>query len=129
MSVDNVSSVAQHKFGCRIVQRLLEYCRGDQIFELVQKLLPEALSLMKSHYGIHVIQHLLQYACREQHLYLLNLMMENTMAICSSNASCAVVNAVLSMGEHELLATMARTRHGHLAVKALFELLEGSFEG
>jgi hypothetical protein len=69
-------------------------------------------------------------------------MMNNTKAICSSNPSCAVVNAVLSNGEHEdsialahsilqheLLATMARSRHGHLAVRTLLELLEGSFEG
>jgi len=141
MSADNMSSVAQHKFGCRIVQRLLEYCRADQVFTLVQQFLSEAASLINSHYGIYVIQHLLQYACREHQRYLLDLMIENTKAICSSNVSGVVVNAVLSLEKHddsialahailknELLATMARSRHGHLAVKALLELLEGSFE-
>jgi len=99
------------------------------------------LLLIKSHYGIYVVQHLLQYACREHQLCLLDLLMENTEAICSSNTSCAVVNAVLSHGEHGdcialarsilqngLLATMARTRHGHLAVKTLLGLLEDSLE-
>merc|ERR1712187_676105 len=47
ISNDIVQKASQHKFGCQILQRLLEFCRTDQVNELVEILLNEALCLTK----------------------------------------------------------------------------------
>merc|ERR1712232_564245 len=85
MSSNRAQSVAQHKFGCRIIQRLLEYCRADQINQLVQQLLSEALELTRSSYGVYVIPHILEYACKEHQRYLIDLLIGHALEICSTN--------------------------------------------
>lgn len=138
ISSDRVPCIAQHKYGCRIIQRLLEYCRADQVDDLVQTLLGEALVLTRNSYGIYVIQHILEYACMEHQRYLVDLLIENVSDICSTNISCAVVDAVFNNGhdedcvalahatlKHEVIANMARSRHGHIAVKTILKLIEG----
>jgi len=97
---------AQHKFGCRIIQRLLEYCRADQVYELVGQLLSEALALTRSTYGVYVIKHLLEYACSEHQSYLVDLLVTHASEICSSNISCSVVEALLQNGNDEERAAL-----------------------
>jgi hypothetical protein len=98
LSSDRVQRAAQHKFGCRVLQRLIEYCT-DQAYELVRELLRGALVLTKNKYGVYVIQHILRFACKEHQCFLLNLFVDHASELCCSNISCTVIEAVLSWGD------------------------------
>merc|ERR1712003_401783 len=141
MSSDRVPIVAQHKFGCRIVRRLLGFCRADQVCDLVQALLSEAVSLLRNTFGTYVIQHVLEYACIEDQRSLVDLLVEHASDVCSSNVSCMVIDTFLSTRnseeclalayailKQEALTKMARSRNGTQALRAILKLLEGSFE-
>ena len=51
--------LACHPYGCRIVQRLLEYCTKAQTLVLLGQLLVSTDHLLLDQYGNYVIQHVL----------------------------------------------------------------------
>jgi len=53
--------VACNKYGCRVVQRLIERCSATQVQALVELLLEEVALLMRSTYGNYVVQCLLEH--------------------------------------------------------------------
>lgn len=52
---------ARHRFGCRIIERLIEHFSPEQLAPLVQELLAECTVLASHIYGYYVIQHLLTH--------------------------------------------------------------------
>merc|ERR1712190_562957 len=60
-----VASGAQLKYGCRVIQRLLEHCREDQVHEICEKLLASGIELSGHHFGSYVMQHLAEYGTRD----------------------------------------------------------------
>merc|ERR1712046_49571 len=61
--------VAQHKFGCHIIELLIMHCKESQMIGLMDELVQDVESLSRHQYGNTVIQHLIEYGserCREQ---------------------------------------------------------------
>jgi len=138
-SPEQVVQVARHKYGCRILQRLLEHCRADQLHELVAELLSSAVSLSKHAYANFVIQHLFEYGTPEQRGHLAGLFQHHAKALGKDDHGRAVLSKALSyagpeertalahalLREQGLLVRMARTRHGHAAVMCVLQALSG----
>ena len=56
---DNAIQLSMHSFGCRLVQRLLEYCTIEDLVErTIADVLSSVLMLAHDQYGNYVIQHL-----------------------------------------------------------------------
>lgn len=63
----HLSELVRHRFGCRIVERLLEHFPQDAMAELVEEVLDSGIAQLCLHeFGNFVVQHILEY-CRAEH--------------------------------------------------------------
>eukprot|EP00930_Biecheleria_cincta_P069974 TRINITY_DN57643_c0_g1_i1.p1 TRINITY_DN57643_c0_g1~~TRINITY_DN57643_c0_g1_i1.p1 ORF type:complete len:307 (+),score=50.00 TRINITY_DN57643_c0_g1_i1:81-1001(+) len=141
-----VSEVARHKYGCRIVQRLLDYGHADQVIMLVDYLLPDSLALSKSPFGNFVMQQLPRCCSPEQRRRLLQSIMQNVSSLVQDEYAFGVVVKIISstLRSREdsmepdrmelaknllrvpgLLLHLARTRQGHQISKLVLQMLNG----
>eukprot|EP00975_Prorocentrum_lima_P047941 10025034-Prorocentrum_lima.AAC.1 len=51
-----------HPYGCRVIQRLLEYCSTKQNHAILSEILQSIQMLAKNQYGNYVVQHVLIHA-------------------------------------------------------------------
>jgi len=126
-----ISKAARHRFGCRVLQRLLEHCTAQQLQEVVEELLLDASVLCNHIYGHYVLQHLLEHGSDSQVQRLSLILIGQMPAVATDIYGVAVVGTALSQAGPEeqaslvsillstpgLLLSMASSRHGHLAAK------------
>lgn len=125
---------SQHKYGCRVVQRALEYCREDQTESLVNEILPNAMDLAQSPYGMHVIRNLLANGGKHRQRPLIDLIIDRCLELSYNTYGRAVLSQALAVadeddmhalarlvGEPDLLARMAICRCGHYGARSLLE--------
>lgn len=134
------SQAARHRYGCRILERLIEHCSPDQVANLVEEIVSDAMSLSKHPYGNYVIQHLLEYGQPVHKRRIMQMLQQNASVAGSDCYARAVISQAFLHGPQEnkvalartilrepgLICTMARTRHGHLAAKFMLQQLEGT---
>mmetsp|Transcript_126471 Transcript_126471/g.328470 ORF Transcript_126471/g.328470 Transcript_126471/m.328470 type:complete len:359 (+) Transcript_126471:57-1133(+) len=132
-------ATARHKYGCRILQRLIEHCSDEQVRPVVNELLLHFQSLCQHQYGNYVVTHLLEHATDKQQAALCMLIRQNVRILGEHPHGCAVLGAALTcdiaslrtdvartiLSEPSLIGIMASMRHGHVAVKNMLRLLEG----
>eukprot|EP00746_Dinoflagellata_sp_MGD_P155883 gnl/MRDRNA2_/MRDRNA2_85598_c0_seq1.p1 gnl/MRDRNA2_/MRDRNA2_85598_c0~~gnl/MRDRNA2_/MRDRNA2_85598_c0_seq1.p1 ORF type:complete len:518 (+),score=109.85 gnl/MRDRNA2_/MRDRNA2_85598_c0_seq1:86-1639(+) len=59
-------SIARHRFGCRILERLLEHCPAEQTRDLAEGVIENAYVLCRHPFGNYVVQHVLEYGTLHQ---------------------------------------------------------------
>lgn len=138
-----IQQAARHKYGCRIIQRLLECGPQDQVRDLIDCLLEDAINICAHPYGNYVIQNLLDQSTREQRRRLLQSLMDNVTLVGNESDNVyvsAVMVKSMSVAQREekvqlarsllrvpgLLRKMGTTRHGHQAAKKVLKTLTGS---
>lgn len=128
---------ARHKYGCRIVQRILEHCPPWQVKGLSEVLLGELGPVARHPYGNYVAQHMLLHGTSQHRLMLCEALSRDIRGMGADPYGCAVVSAALAHGPHEgqvllartllkepaLLVFMACSRHGHVAAKMTLQVL------
>jgi hypothetical protein len=136
----NVARAAQHKYGCRIVQRLLEHLALEQAEDLREALLEDVPGLSVHPYGNYVMQHLLEHGSAEHRQRVVQDLCRDVAELGTSPCGAAVIAAALAHGSPEghlslaralveapgLLELMSSTRHGHLAVKRTILAVKGT---
>lgn len=133
-----IAQAARHKYGCRILQRLLEECLPEQVQRLVDVLIADALELSVHNYGNYVMQHVLEYGTPAKQLELVKAIEKHLGTIGHVSCGSAVISAAMAhagpyrthlaqviLEEPQLLTSLAHVRHGHLAVHLVLEVLEG----
>lgn len=128
---------AQHCFGCRVVERLLEHCTPEQVGPLVEDLLDSGPQLCTDQYGMFVVQHVLEFGSDEHKHRMSRIVAGQIASIPGDYHGCSVLSAALThsladdkivvarsvLGRRGLLICMARQRHGHDAVLCLLNLV------
>jgi len=131
-----VAQAARHRFGCRIMERLLEHCNAEQVKPLVEEILPDTLALCSHIYGNYVIQHLLEHGGPDVTSRITATLEENVSTISGDGYAGAVLAKALSHASEEesmslanaflkyadLVAAMSCSRWGHGAVKLALKL-------
>jgi len=133
-----ICQIARHEFGCRILQRLLEYCQPEQVKGLVGHLLAEAIALSKHVYGNYVMQHVLEHGSPDHRHRLTMILKENAQDLAFENSAQAVMVKALCHGTPEdqiqlaralicnaVLVVMSKSRHGSTAVKLVLNIVDG----
>lgn len=132
-----IGKIARHRSGCRILERLIEHCHPEQVRDLVEPLLLDAISLCLHNFGNYVIQHLIEHGSDQQRERLIGDLEKHARKVGSDNVACAVVAKAMNHGsdachlrvaralakEHGLLADAARTRHGNIVAKRVLQVL------
>jgi pumilio RNA-binding family len=135
-----VVHAAQHKYGCRVIQRLLEHLAPVQVEELRESLLVNAHRMSRHQYGNYVMQHLIEHGSPEHQQRLVQELCEDVAGLGSNLYGAAVVAVALGRASPEdqlalaraiakapgLIERMSSTRHGHLVVKRTIVALEGT---
>ncbi|CAE7420272.1 PUM2 [Symbiodinium natans] len=133
------SQLARHRYGCRIMQRLLEHVRQEQASSMVEGLLGEALQLARHQYGNFVMQCVLSHGTLAQQRSLCLLLKPQACELAmDQNASAVLAKALRHVSPEDkvclangllskpgLLLAMSKIRHGHQTTLALFRILEG----
>ncbi|CAE8736692.1 unnamed protein product [Polarella glacialis] len=135
---NGASQAARHRYGCRILERLIEHCFPEQVRLIVEELVNDAVSLAKHPYGNYVMQHLLEHGQQEHRRRITKLLQQNAHTAGLDCYARAVISKALSHGQREdqvslaralllepgLICTIARTRHGHIAAKFALQSLD-----
>jgi len=133
------TTVARHRYGCRIVQQLLKKCNSSQVSGLAEALTQEIVALACHNFGNFSVQHLLQFGTEEQRHGLVQAVIDDAETVCSSKVGDGVVAAAMEHANSEdklllaqtvlhkpgLLVLLAQGRHGHIAVLRMLQVLDG----
>lgn len=139
---DMIQQAARHKYGCRIIQRLLECGPADEVNALIDTLLVDAISICAHPFGNYVIQNMLDQSTREQRRRLLYSLIENVALVGNDSDNVyisAVMVKIMTVAQRDekvqlsralvrvpgLLRKMGSTRHGHQAAKKVLKTLTG----
>lgn len=130
--------VARHRYGCRILERLLETCLPQQVDGLVTDLLSDAVALSQHPFGNYVVQHLLEYGARGHRQALVRMLGQHVATLGTDVYASAVLGKALVHGARQdqaslaeqilqapgLLAEMVRGRPGSLTAKLVVQALD-----
>jgi len=139
---NGVVIAAQHRYACRIVQRLMEHCAQEQLSQLMDSLLQHASAIAQHPYGNYVMQNFLRHGSEDQCKCLQAFLAEEVRSLGQHQHGCAVLAGALLhtrdlarevfckrlaaplLQDRELLLTIACARHGHVFILRLLALLE-----
>lgn len=127
---------ARHRFGCRVVLRILEQCPAAQVQLITDAVADDAVFLSTHIYANFVVQAVIERGTEPQRQRLVQALTQNV-PVLGVGCACAVLGSALQMGPGEeplllaramlaagVLPHMARHRHGCPAVKSVLEVLQ-----
>lgn len=132
-----VMQAAHHRFGCRILQRLLEHCSEEQMAPIVEVLLNSALDLSSHTYGHYVMMHLFEHCGPDVISRLAIILQQHVSSMAPDGYVGAVISKALAHSNNEACQSlavrllqelapviiMACSRWGYLAVKQALQLV------
>merc|ERR1712217_104700 len=129
--------VAKHRFGSRVLERLLEHCSEMEIGELIDQIVEKSEMLCKHIYGNFVIQHLLEQGSLTRRQAILNHLLpvlpylamhrtashvvQRALAHCDENLD-QLVNALLCGHSPNSFTEIARSHYGSFVIYQLVDL-------
>jgi len=136
-------TVARHRYGCRVLERLIEHFPLDALEVFIDEILDDAPELCRHVYGNFVMQHLMEHGDQAHRRRVIEALREDLVNIALDQHACSVLDKALSYGqiedqrslasalleEHGLLAAMACMRSGFAATQRLFKVVEGDSLG
>jgi pimeloyl-CoA synthetase len=91
-----------HRFGCRVVCRLVEHSAADRrTGALVEELLNESEKLCRHNFGHHVIQSILEHGLSKQRMQIVESLCADIPNNIKNRNSCYVIEKTLSYGSIE----------------------------
>jgi len=95
---DRVFETAVHAYGCRVIQRVLEFCKDPQVIK--KGILKNIVELSKDQYGNYVIQHLLQHGNPDEVLFVVEILQKDLYALSIHKYASNVVEKCLTYAPH-----------------------------
>lgn len=107
--LNNLSTLACHPYGCRVLQRILEHCVEGQKSMALEKISECLRTLFDDQYGNYVIQHVLQFGRVKDRDMVLEMVVENGLLKLSRQKFASnVVEKLLKYGNAEQRKTIVR---------------------
>jgi len=132
------AAIARHRFGCRVIERLLEHCSQEMTDLLMLAVIADAHTLCCHPFGNYVIQHVLEYGSKEHRSQVVSaLLADDILALaqhrmasnviqkalehCGPKEQQAIGHAILSVPGSVL--TLRCSRYGRHSVRQLIAVL------
>lgn len=91
------AKTARHKYGCRILSRLLEFCpTRDTAVSLLDEVLAEAAEMCRHNFGHHVIQSLLEHGDGRQQGIIVKALCQDILGYAAHRSASFLVERALS---------------------------------
>jgi len=129
--------VSKHKFGCRLMERLIEHITEADQRLLIAAIVPKAEALSKHQYGNFVVQHLYEHAPAARADILKALLaqipqlanhrtashvIQRSLTYSDERGQAAVVQALLQGRDEASLVNVALGRYGSFVIEQLAQL-------
>lgn len=95
--------VAKHRFGCRVLERLIEHCSEAEIGELVDQIVAQSEMLCRHTYGNFVVQHLLEQGSLARRRGILNQLIPVLPYLAMHRTASHVVQRAVAYSDQESL--------------------------
>jgi mRNA-binding protein PUF3 len=132
-----VVQAAKHRFGCRVLQRLLEQCMEEQMSSMVEVLLNDAVDLASHTYGHYVMMHIFEQGGQDVVSRLASTLQQHLPDMVADGYIGAVIGKALNhtnneacvslaaglLQEHAHMVSMACSRWGYVAIKQALQLV------
>jgi len=132
------AGVVRHRFGCRVVERLLEHCESDLTLPIVAAVAAEIDSLARHPFANYVVQHILEYVPAHRHHVVHALIQVGVPLLAQHRVASNIVERAFEHGDAEnqralaeaILATpraiieMGSSRYGSFTVRRMLEALQ-----
>ena len=125
---------ASHSYGCRVIQRIFEYCPYSQTEPLLDELLSTTESLMLNQYGNYVIQHVIERGTSANRTSIINRLKgkfailaqhkfaSNVLEKCVQFGSNADRDTIITeLSENNSLFVMAKDQFGNYVIQKMFD--------
>ena len=90
-----VLTLAKHPYGCRVVQRVLEFCTGVQKSPVLKEVMDGCKDLILDQYGNYVIQHILTRGIPKNRNYIIKKVKDNILEFSRHKFASNVVEKAL----------------------------------
>mmetsp|Transcript_22445 Transcript_22445/g.49156 ORF Transcript_22445/g.49156 Transcript_22445/m.49156 type:complete len:401 (-) Transcript_22445:63-1265(-) len=131
--------LARHRYGCRVLERILEHFGEASIKPLLEDLLYHAKELCQHPFGNFVMQIFMEHAPATYRKSLIEIIAQNMVQVASDHNGCAVLEKGLSYGEEAerkmlvksilkvegLLPSMKSLRGGATAIDRVLDIATG----
>jgi len=133
--------VSKHKFGCRLMERLIEHLEPPMLARIAQEILPKADVLSKHQYGNFVVQHLYEHAPNEREKILNKILgqvpamathrtashvVQRALTYSDERGQARIVQALLNGQGENSLVKVATGRYGSYVIEQLSQLSQWS---
>lgn len=105
--------VSKHKFGCRLMERLIEHLEPSQTAVIAEEIIPKADVLSKHQYGNFVVQHLYEHAPNQRDKILSKILGQVPSMATHRTASHVVQRALTYSDERGQAMIVQALLHGH----------------
>lgn len=100
--------VAKHRYGCRVIERMLEHFPEYMLWDVFECLLDCTLDLSAHMYGNFVVQHILEHGSQAHKLHIIQELLPNIAWAARDPNAIGVVDSALCYAPREWQETMAR---------------------
>lgn len=135
----NPSTIAKHPYGCRVLERLMEFFPSSWLTDFITDLMENLSELCKHPYANFVVQHLCEHGTPEQRKHIVDTLCSDLYGLATNQNACGVVDKALTYADWEdqvllvesilkyngLLATMASKRWGFSTAERLLSIARG----
>lgn len=129
--------MVKHRFGCRVVERLLEHCESEATLPIVASVVAEIDVLARHPFANYVIQHIMEYVPAHRHSVVLALIRVGVPQLAFHRVASNIIEKVFEHGSGEdqrslaeaVLSTpnaiveMGSSRYGSFTVRKMLEKL------
>lgn len=124
-----ISGLASHAYGCRVIQRMLE--RGTEVdkMEIMTELHPSAQMLITDQYGNYVAQHVIQNGKPADRAKLIDLVMAQLLTLSKHKFASNVVEKCIEYGSAEQRSSIREqlTTAGSDGVSPIQQMMRDQF--
>ncbi|CAL2050171.1 unnamed protein product [Caenorhabditis brenneri] len=99
---DNVYTLSVHPYGCRVIQRVLEYCNDEQKQPVLDALNLHLKQLVLDQYGNYVIQHVIEHgSAKDKEQIVKDVINDDLLKFAQHKFASNVIEKCLSFGSQE----------------------------
>jgi len=133
--VNTAAKVAQHRYGCRIISRLLEfYSSQELVVQIVEELMKDVEDLRNSTFGHYVLQSVMEHGHERHRRRMLQVLLSDPRAFAKERHSSKLVETALQLSasedqnsflaqlsQPEIITDLALDRYGCYIAKVLLQ--------